>query len=107
MKKGSIKTLLSGNAMLRLVCYDINVKKPKRLREIAKVCEKYGIRLQKSCFQVDADDENFEQLLADLQAILNKRLDSIVAYSLCDECIRLARLHGPEKFINPDEVIFL
>jgi len=86
--------------MLRLVCYDINVRKPKRLRQIAKICEKYGIRLQKSCFQVDADDESFKLLLDDLQSVLNKKLDSIVAYTLCDECIRLARLHGPEKFIN-------
>jgi len=93
--------------MLRLVCYDINVKKPKRLRQIAKICEKYGIRLQKSCFQIDATDEQIAAFLKDIKTIMNKNKDSIVIYSLCDDCLRLARLQGPEKFINPDEVIFL
>lgn len=93
--------------MLRLVCYDINVDKPKRLRQIATICEKYGIRLQKSCFQVDASEEQFRKLLKELQKTINPKKDSIIAYSLCDDCIRLSRLQGPEKFINPDEVIFL
>lgn len=93
--------------MLRLVCYDINVEKPKRLREIAHICERYGIRLQKSCFQVDAEDEQFIKLLQEIKNTINPKKDSIIAYSLCDDCIRLARVQGPEKFINPDEVIFL
>jgi CRISPR-associated protein Cas2 len=93
--------------MLRLVCYDINVKNPKRLRQIAKVCEQYGIRLQKSYFQIDATDEQIDEFLKDLRAIMNKNKDSIVVYSLCNDCVRLARLQGPEKFLNPDEVVFL
>lgn len=93
--------------MLRLVCYDINVKKPKRLREIAKICEKHGIRLQKSCFQVDATEEQITHFLKDLQSVMNKKKDSIVVYTLCNDCVRLVRLYGPEKLINPDEVVFL
>jgi CRISPR/Cas system-associated endoribonuclease Cas2 len=38
---------------------------------------------------------------------MNKNKDSIVVYSLCNDCVRLARLQGPEKFLNPDEVVFL
>ncbi|MEM5947016.1 CRISPR-associated endonuclease Cas2 [Spirochaetia bacterium 38H-sp] len=93
--------------MLRLICYDIKVDKPKRLRQIASICERYGIRLQKSCFQVDADDERFKNLLKELRITIDPKKDSIVAYSICEDCIKLSRLSGPEKFINPDEVIFL
>lgn len=48
--------------MFRLVCYD--VASPKRLKKVAKVCESYGIRIQKSCFQADVEDkEKFKSLL--------------------------------------------
>ena len=41
--------------MFYLVAYDI--ADPSRLRRVAKACEDYGIRLEKSVFQCDLPEE--------------------------------------------------
>jgi len=41
--------------MIWLVTYDI--ASPKRLSKIANYCEKFGIRLQKSAFQIETGKE--------------------------------------------------
>ena len=92
--------------MFRLVCYDI--AHPKRLKKVAKVCESYGIRIQKSCFQADVEDkEKFRNLLNAIGREMDRKKDSLIVYAVCDDCSRLAISLGPNRIIDPDEVIFL
>mgnify|MGYP000864412402 CR=1 FL=1 len=92
--------------MFRLVCYD--VASPKRLKKVAKVCESYGIRIQKSCFQADVENkEKFKNLIDAITLEMDRKKDSLVVYSVCDDCNRLAVAIGPTKIIDPDEVVFL
>jgi len=92
--------------MFRLVCYDI--ASPKRLKKVAKICESYGIRIQKSCFQADVTDkERFKNLLVAISIEMDRKKDSLVIYSVCDDCNKLKVEIGPNKIIDPDEVIFL
>lgn len=91
--------------MFRLVCYDIT--NPKRLHKIAKICEGYGIRLQKSCFQCDTDTGMLKQLISDIYEVMNKETDSLLVYTFCDDCVRQSITDGPNKIIDPDGCIFL
>lgn len=92
--------------MFRLVCYDIS--NPKRLRKVAKICEAHGVRLQKSCFQADVEDnEKFRKLITSIEQVMNKKKDSLIIYAVCDDCSRLSISLGPASILDPDRVVFL
>jgi hypothetical protein len=38
---------------------------------------------------------------------MDRKKDSLVIYSVCDDCNKLKVEIGPNKIIDPDEVIFL
>ena len=66
--------------MLRLIVYDI--ASPKRLRRVAKVCEDFGFRVQKSVFECWLEKERFDRLWQALLVEIDKQNDSLVAYTL-------------------------
>jgi len=92
--------------MFKLVCYDIRA--PKRLREVAKICEQNGVRLQKSCFQVDVENrERYVAFMKMVTSCLDKKKDSLIIYSICSDCERLAITEGPNAILDPDRCVFL
>lgn len=91
--------------MFYLVCYDI--REPKRLTKVAKECEQYGIRLQKSCFQCDLNAEMMKKLLKRLEIIMQKEEDSLIVYTICLDCLKQIQTEGPDKIVDPDRVIIL
>ncbi|MEN6621613.1 MAG: CRISPR-associated endonuclease Cas2 [Smithella sp.] len=91
--------------MIWLVSYDI--ASPKRLKKVADFCEKFGIRLQKSTFQVDAGKETLEKLHSGLKERINRKYDSVIFYPICEDCMRLSMTDGPNELIDPDKVIIL
>lgn len=55
--------------MLVLVTYDVNTSSAagqKRLRKVAKLCERYGLRVQNSVFEVLVDAAQLAVLKSDL-----------------------------------------
>ncbi|NNM55355.1 MAG: CRISPR-associated endonuclease Cas2 [Spirochaetales bacterium] len=66
--------------MNMIIAYDI--RHPKRLRRIAKICEKNGRRLQKSIFEAMVTKESFPFLKARLERIMAPN-DSICYLELC------------------------
>lgn len=66
-----------------LVCYDICDS--KRLRQVAKVVEGFGSRLQFSVFECPLDDMRLQQLKAALQDQINTEQDQILFVSLGPE----------------------
>lgn len=77
--------------MLVLVCYDVNTETTagrRRLRRVAKVCEGTGQRVQKSVFECQIDQAQFEDLERRLLAIIDAELD----------CLRLYRVPGSRGF---------
>lgn len=87
--------------MLRIVAYDI--ADPKRLRQVAKTCELYGVRVEKSVFECDLKLESFEQLWLELIDIIDEDEDCVVAYQVCKACNKQAELLG--KITRPKKVI--
>lgn len=68
-----------------LVTYDVGTtttEGERRLRRVAKICEGYGIRVQKSVFEVVCSPAERLILQAQLQAAIAPDTDSIRLYSL-------------------------
>ena len=68
-----------------VVTYDVNVSSPdgaRRLRQVAKACERCGVRVQNSVFDVNVDAAHLAVLKAELGAIMDPEQDSIRFYRL-------------------------
>lgn len=71
--------------MLVLVTYDVSVVAEggqRRLRNIAKTCLDYGIRVQNSVFECEVDPAHFTTLKAQLLEIYEPSEDSLRFYFL-------------------------
>lgn len=67
--------------MFILLSYDI-ADSPERLIKVAKICENYGVRVQKSVFELDISMANFVQLKAELSRLVDRNADTIRFYRL-------------------------
>ena len=71
--------------MLMLVSYDVStVTQPgrRRLRQIAKACQNWGVRVQNSVFECNVDSAQWVQLKAKLESIFDPETDSLRYYNL-------------------------
>ncbi|MFB6468301.1 CRISPR-associated endonuclease Cas2 [Cytobacillus sp. Hz8] len=71
--------------MLILITYDVSTSSiggQKRLRKVAKVCQKYGQRVQNSVFECVVDSTQFASLKIELLEIIDKKQDSLRYYRL-------------------------
>ena len=71
--------------MLVVVAYDVNTSNAqgqKRLRKVAKLCERYGLRVQNSVFEVLVDAAQLETLKAGLSVEIDHEQDSVRFYRL-------------------------
>lgn len=91
--------------MLYLVSYDI--ANHKRLHKFALYCEKFGIRLQKSIFQIDCGKDTIDAFVCGIPQIISRRADSVIIYPICADCMRQAKAIGNENLIEPDKVVIL
>ena len=63
-----------------LVIYDI-VENKRRYR-IVKSLESYGLRVQKSAFELNIDKKTYKRMISECVAIINEREDSLRVYIL-------------------------
>ena len=71
--------------MLLVVTYDVNTADPggaQRLRQVAKLCERYGVRVQNSVFEVMVDAAQLTVLKSELRRTMDPEKDSIRFYRL-------------------------
>jgi CRISPR-associated protein Cas2 len=89
--------------MLILVSYDVSTETragQKRLRRVAKVCESYGQRVQKSVFECKVDLARYEQLERELLAEINDKEDSLRLYRLTEPLDRNVKEYGVFKAVD-------
>lgn len=68
-----------------LITYDVDTtdrQGERRLRRVAKICEGFGHRVQKSVFEVVCDPAERLRLEASLRDVLNETTDSVRIYQL-------------------------
>ena len=66
-----------------LVTYDIETTTPegvRRLARVAKICESYGSRAQKSVFECRLSETTLQQLVVELVNEIDPHADSIYLY---------------------------
>ena len=71
--------------MVVLVTYDVNVSSAagqRRLRKVAKLCERHGLRVQNSVFEVLVDAAQLAKLKNDLALTIDHEQDSVRFYRL-------------------------
>ncbi len=71
--------------MKLVVVYDVATETQddqRRLRRVAKICEGYGVRVQKSVFECDIDAPTLRCLVHDLKGAIDTRRDSVGIYRL-------------------------
>ena len=92
--------------MLVLITYDVNTEDAagrRRLRQIAKQCVNYGQRVQNSVFECSIDPGMYEQLKADLVAIMDQEKDSLRFYNLGKGWKNKVEHYGAGEPYDPDE----
>lgn len=93
-----------------LVVYDIATEtKPdqRRLRRVAKICEGYGIRVQKSVFECHIDAVTLRHLVHDLDEAIDARRDSIGIYRLHERQTGFIRRLGCTDHFNQQDPFVL
>jgi CRISPR-associated protein Cas2 len=70
--------------MNMIVAYDI--ANPRRLQRIAKIMEDYGMRVQKSIFEVEANDRSFAEMKRRAEKEMDWDEDGVKYFPLCEPC---------------------
>ncbi|TDC60375.1 CRISPR-associated endonuclease Cas2 [Micromonospora sp. KC207] len=87
-----------------LVTYDVETVTPqgqRRLRRVAKICEAYGHRVQKSVFEVVCRETDKVRLVAALQEIIDPTQDTIRIYRLPAQALDDIEHLGKPRAIDP------
>ena len=92
--------------MLVLITYDVNTQDSngkKRLRNVAKQCENYGIRVQNSVFECIVDAAQYRELKHKLSQQIDAEKDSLRFYYLGDKYKTKIEHIGAKETIKVDE----
>lgn len=96
--------------MLVIVCYDVNTETRegrRRLRRVAKCCERIGQRVQKSVFECQIDRTRFEALERDLVAEIKAEEDNLRFYRIAELKGYEVREHGRFRATDFDAPLVL
>jgi CRISPR-associated protein Cas2 len=96
--------------MLILVTYDVStVEKAggRRLRRVARACEDYGTRVQKSVFECQVGQKEWASLQDRLLHEIKTDEDSLRFYFLDENAAQRTEHHGIEKPVDLSEPLIL
>jgi CRISPR-associated protein Cas2 len=94
--------------MMLVVSYDVDTTDAagvKRLRKAAKICERYGCRVQNSVFEVLVTPAQLVTLKAELSELIDKEKDSVRFYRLGSNWRPRIETMGKELVYEQDGVI--
>ena len=83
--------------MLIIVTYDVSTETAagrKRLRRVAKACERIGQRVQKSVFECEVDAMGFEALERELLDEINLAEDNLRFYRITEPSDMRVKQYG-------------
>jgi CRISPR-associated protein Cas2 len=89
--------------MLIIVTYDVSTETAagrKRLRRVARACERVGQRVQKSVFECRVDDMQFEQLERELLAEIDPEHDNLRFYRITEPADLRVREYGVFRSVD-------
>ena len=90
--------------MLHIVAYDITSN--RRLRRVARICEDFGIRIEKSVFECELGQGEFEEFWSRLDRTIADG-DSAIDYPIPDFYRSRIRTLGASRRSGPSSVIVI
>lgn len=96
--------------MLVLISYDVSTEDAQgktRLRRVAKLCEKYGQRVQKSMFECLVPPDLLVTLKNGLCKEMDEKKDSLRIYYLGNNWERRVEHFGAKEAYNPEGPLIL
>lgn len=96
--------------MMILITYDVNTQTEsgrKRLRQVAKQCENYGIRVQNSVFECVLDNAQWLLVKNILENIIDKSKDSLRYYYLGNKYQTKIEHIGAKAAIKVEDTLIL
>ena len=96
--------------MLVLITYDVNTQDAagvRRLNKIAKLCVKYGQRVQNSVFECLLENYNYRLLQHELLKIADLKKDSIRFYNLGKNYSTKIEHFGVKETYDPQENLII
>lgn len=92
--------------MLYLICYDI--VDDRRRTKVSKLLEAYGLRIQKSVFEVVLNKNQYEKLENRLIKLLDTSEDQLRFYPLSAHCRGKVKILGLQpEFAVDDKIIIV
>ena len=88
-----------------LITYDVNTSDPagqKRLRRVAKACEAYGQRVQKSVFECRLTETLLEKLKQRLLKVIDPQKDSLRFDRLPGDRDKWVEVYGLDHYVDYD-----
>jgi CRISPR-associated protein Cas2 len=96
--------------MLVLVTYDVSTidrEGQRRLRQVAKICQNFGQRVQNSVFECWLSNENLVGLRQQLLQTMDSGQDSVRFYSLGKNWEYKVEHYGIKPSINMDDPLII
>lgn len=96
--------------MYILITYDVSTTDPqgaRRLRQVARLCQDYGQRVQASVFECEVTEAQSVTLQSALKNIIQKTTDSIRIYHLSRNENRRVLVLGQQTAYNPDAPLII
>ena len=96
--------------MMVLITYDVDFSEEsgmKRLRKVARVCEKYGVRVQNSVFEMIVDSAQLVEIKHSFLKIIDKNKDSVRFYNLGKKWEGKVEILGKEKGFNQTDTLII
>lgn len=96
--------------MMVLVTYDVNTEDKegrRRLRQVAKVCQNYGQRVQNSVFECLVDPAQWAELKNKLMTVYDQEKDSLRFYFLGANWRKRVEHTGTKVAYDPEGPLIL
>ncbi len=93
-----------------LVTYDVNTQTPegaRRLRQVAKICEGFGQRVQDSVFECSVGPTDMERFRIRLLKVIVPQVDSLRIYKLHSKREEVVEVHGRDLYRNLSDPLIL
>ena len=96
--------------MMIIVSYDVDfsdTKGAKRLRKVARICERYGVRVQNSVFETVVDSVQLSEMKLALSEVIDAELDTVRFYNLGNKWESKIDTIGRKKGFKQEDVLIL
>lgn len=96
--------------MMIIITYDVNTTSldgQRRLRKVAKICEKYGQRVQNSVFECLLDSTQYIYIKNELLHVIDNNDDSLRFYKLGNEYKNSIEVIGKRQVFSQDDLLIL